>query len=159
MQGQVVGINTLKLMDEYEGIGFAIPMTNAVEIINMLIQDGEVVSRPDNDYVTVSAYLNITVSEINDQTIALYRLPEDVPEGVLVVNIGSRTAAIYRAGVEVYDIITEFNGQAITNNTSLKEALAACKAGDEATIKVYRISRDGSSGSELTFTFKLDAAQ
>ncbi len=93
----------------------------------MLIQDGEVVSRPDNDYVTVSAYLNITVSEINDQTIALYRLPEDVPEGVLVVNIGSRTAAIYRAGVEVYDIITEFNGQAITNNTSLKEALAACK--------------------------------
>ena len=159
MQGQVVGINTLKLMDEYEGIGFAIPMTNAVEIINMLIQDGEVVSRPDNDYVTVSAYLNITVSEINDQTIALYRLPEDVPEGVLVVNIGSRTAAIYRAGVEVYDIITEFNGQAITNNTSLKEALAACKAGDEATIKVYRISRDGSSGSELTFTFRLDAAQ
>lgn len=146
-------------MDEYEGIGFAIPMTNAVEIINMLIQDGEVVSRPDNDYVTVSAYLNITVSEINDQTIALYRLPEDVPEGVLVVNIGSRTAAIYRAGVEVYDIITEFNGQAITNNTSLKEALAACKAGDEATIKVYRISRDGSSGSELTFTFRLDAAQ
>lgn len=27
MQGQVVGINTLKLMDEYEGIGFAIPVT------------------------------------------------------------------------------------------------------------------------------------
>ncbi len=159
MQGQVVGINTLKLMDKYEGIGFAIPMTNAVEIINMLIQDGEVINRPDNDYVTVSAFLNITVSEINDQTIALYRLPEDVPEGVLVVNIGSRTAAIYRAGVEVYDIITEFNGQAITSNESLKTALAACQAGDEATIKVYRISRDGSTGTELTFTFKLDAAQ
>lgn len=159
MQGQVVGINTLKLKDEYEGIGFAIPMSNAVEIINMLIQDGEVINRPDNDYVTVSAFLNITVSEINDQTIALYRLPEDVPEGVLVVNIGSRTAAIYRAGVEVYDIITEFNGQAITSNESLKTALAACQAGDEATIKVYRISRDGSTGTELTFTFKLDAAQ
>lgn len=128
MQGQVVGINTLKLKDEYEGIGFAIPMSNAVEIINMLIQDGEVINRPDNDYVTVSAFLNITVSEINDQTIALYRLPEDVPEGVLVVNIGSRTAAIYRAGVEVYDIITEFNGQAITSNESLKTALAACQA-------------------------------
>lgn len=109
--------------------------------------------------MTVSAYLNIPFPKSTTRPSALYRLPEDVPEGVLVVNIGSRTAAIYRAGVEVYDIITEFNGQAITNNTSLKEALAACKAGDEATIKVYRISRDGSSGSELTFTFRLDAAQ
>lgn len=142
------------------GIGFAIPMTNAVEIINMLIQDGEVVSRPDNDYVTVSAYLNITVSEINDQTIALYRLPEDVPEGVLVVNIGSRTAAIYRSPAWRCTTSSPSSTDRRSPTTPRsRKRWPACKAGDEATIKVYRISRDGSSGSELTFTFRLDAAQ
>ena len=159
MQGQVVGINTLKLMDEYEGIGFAIPMTNAVDIINMLIQDGEVVNRPDNDYVSVSAFLNITVSTVNDQIIDYYRLPQDVPQGALILSIGSRDAAIYKAGAEIYDIITEFNGNAITSIQDLQSVLAECKAGDTAEMTIYRISRDGTGGTEIKLSFILDAAE
>ncbi len=159
MQGQVVGINTLKLMDEYEGIGFAIPMTNAVDIINMLIRDGEVVNRPDNDYVSVSAFLNITVSTVNDQIIDYYRLPQDVPQGALILSIGSRDAAIYKAGAEIYDIITEFNGNAITSIQDLQSVLAECKAGDTAEMTIYRISRDGTGGTEIKLSFILDAAE
>ena len=134
-------------------------MTNAVDIVNMLIRDGEVVNRPDNDYVSVSAFLNITVSTVNDQIIDYYRLPQDVPQGALILSIGSRDAAIYKAGAEIYDIITEFNGNAITSIQDLQSVLAECKAGDTAEMTIYRISRDGTGGTEIKLSFILDAAE
>ena len=66
MAGQILGINTLKLMNEYEGLGFAIPMKNAVTIINTLIEYGVVDDRPDDDFVTASPKLNVTVMNVPD---------------------------------------------------------------------------------------------
>ena len=47
-RGQVIGINTLKLTDEYEGIGFAIPINGAISIMNQLIADGTVTDRSES---------------------------------------------------------------------------------------------------------------
>ena len=88
-----------------------------------------------------------------------YRLPQDVPQGALILSIGSRDAAIYKAGAEIYDIITEFNGNAITSIQDLQSVLAECKAGDTAEMTIYRISRDGTGGTEIKLSFILDAAE
>lgn len=155
MYGQVVGINTLKLVNNYDNIGFSIPITNAIPIINDILDDG-VVSDETNDFVVAPAKLNITVTNINDAVKKSYYLPENVPEGVLITAM-ARGTAIYKAGVDPYDIITEFNGTAITSIDDLSKVLSDTSAGKSASIKVFRPSRNG-TGEYLEFTFTLDAA-
>lgn len=158
MYGQVVGINTLKLMDEYEGLGFAIPMSYAVVVINNLIDYGEV--RDETGLVKATAKLNIkvctypTTDEFIKET---YELPDNVPEGILVIEV-SRNTAIYKAGLEVYDIITEFNGVRIKTYSDLSAQLAKYAAGDQVTLKIYRINRKG-TGTYHEITFKLESAK
>ncbi len=157
MYGQVIGINTLKLMDEFEGLGFAIPMSYAVTVINNLIDYGEV--RDDTGLVKATAKLNVTVCTYpttDSYTKETYDLPYDVPEGVLVIET-NRNSSIYKAGLEIYDIITKFNGVEIKIYDDLAKELAKYSAGDQVTIKVYRIDRQG-GGEYHELTFKLDAA-
>ena len=153
MAGQVIGINSLKLSN-YEGIGFAIPISSALNIINELIEYGEVRDY-DSEFVTATPKLNITVQSVSNAR-TQYGLPESAPEGCFVVAV-SRSSAIYKAGLDLYDIITEFNGTTIENNDQLTEALAKCGAGQKVTCKVYRMNRDG-SGKTVEITFVLEAA-
>ena len=60
--------------------------------------------------------------------------------------------AIYEAGLEIYDIITEFNGVVLEDRDDLAAELAKCSAGQQVTIKVYH------RGEYKTLTFKLDKA-
>ncbi|MDD4125986.1 MAG: trypsin-like peptidase domain-containing protein [Eubacteriales bacterium] len=155
MHGQVIGINTLKLMDEFEGLGFAIPMSYAVIVINNLIDYGEV--RDDSGLVKAAAKLNVTVFTYptsDSYTREKYDLPDSIPEGVLVIEI-SRNTAIYKAGLEIYDIITEFNGTVIKSYSDLTTELAKYSAGKQVTLKVYRMNRWG-DGDYVDITFKLD---
>lgn len=153
MAGQVIGINSLKLSN-FEGIGFAIPISNALKIVNELIQYGEVKDY-DGDLVTATPKLNITVANVDDAR-TQYGIPENAPDGCVVLQL-TRNSAIYKAGLELYDIIVEFNGEKIDDKDDLSEALGKCKAGQSVKMKVYRISRDG-SGREYELTFKLEAA-
>jgi len=57
----------------------------------------------------------------------------------------------------VYDIITEFNGVSIKSYSDLAAELTKYTAGEEVTIKIYRINRQG-DGEYIDLTFKLDAA-
>ena len=74
-----------------------------------------------------------------------------------MLSLFRRSSAIYKAGLDLYDIITEFNGTTIENNDQLTEALAKCGAGQKVTCKVYRMNRDG-SGKTVEITFVLEAA-
>ncbi len=146
MYGQVVGINTLKLSDKYEGVGFSIPMSGAIDIINSLIAGED----PDISAVTTSAaYLGITAETITESTSSHY----GVPKGVLVYQIESNGSA-YKAGLRRGDIIVAFDGTDITSSSELTALLGKKKAGDEVTIKVYR---DSNSSEYHEFTFILDA--
>ncbi len=159
MAGQIVGINTLKLMNEYEGLGFAIPINNAVTIINTLIEFGEVNERPDNDFVTASPRLNITVMSIED-AVNYYKMnfSFELPSGAFVTEV-ARNSAIYRAGLEIYDIITEFNGVEITTKETLTSELANYRAGQSVSVKVFRINRNGDGGEYHELSFRLDTAE
>ncbi len=156
MAGQVIGITTLKLMDEYEGLGFAIPINSAVTIANIILTHGEVIERPDDDIVTVTPKLNITIINSEYAVEAGY-FTSTPPEGVMVVEI-SRRSAIYQAGLELYDVIYDFNGKSITSKEDLASELKKYSAGQTVTIKVYRSDRRGENWQSYDITFKLESA-
>lgn len=154
INGQVIGINTLKLMDEYEGIGFSIPITDAIQVFETLVKYGELPDYGDTDFVKTAPKLHITVMSVSDarNSVEYGRyISKDAPDGVYVTQVTPGTA-IYEAGLEVYDIITEFNGVDLEGSDDLAAELAKCSAGDTVTIKVYH------RGEYKTLTFKLDKA-
>lgn len=156
MAGNVIGVTSLKLVDEqYEGIGFAIPITGAIDIFKKLISGEDI---GDTVLATASAKIGITAYEL-DYAFEYYRLNPrcDYPEGVLVGEIEYDSAA-YQAGLNACDIITDFNGETITSLDDLTSALEKYKAGDEVTVTVFRFNRNLTSGDSYTVTFKLDAA-
>ena len=159
MAGQVVGINSLKLINEYEGIGFAIPINSAVDILNQLIQYGKVVQDPESEFVTASPRLGVTVYELEAGLDAFRIKPGcEYPAGVLVASVEPNTA-VYAAGLELYDIITEFNGKPVKSLSDLTNALAEHRAGDKVTMTVFAFSRNFSEGEYKTLEFVLDSAE
>ena len=123
-EGKVVGINTLKLGGNgVEGMGFAIPINSAKGVIDQLIEF-HTVKRPA---------LGISGTAITKAISERY----GVPTGVYVESVDEDGAAA-KAGIKVGDIITEFNGKAVSSVTELNRAKNQCKIGDEATIKIYQ---------------------
>ncbi len=157
MAGQVIGINAMKLMQDYEGIGFALPSTEASNIISSIINYGKVIGSVDG-FVTGTAQLGIQGQTVTDQVRSQYSLGDDCPDGVVVVNV-SRGTSVYEAGLSIYDVITEFNGNKVTSIEELKELINDCKVGAKATIKFYRIGRRGETSGYHTIEFKLDSAE
>lgn len=128
--GQVIGINSLKMSASYgeasvEGLGFAIPINDAAEIIASLINDGYVAGRP---------LLGITGTTITEEMADMYHLPQ----GVYVYSVSENSAA----GLQQGDVITAINGTEITTMEELNEQKNLHKAGETVTL---RISRDGES--------------
>lgn len=125
-QGEVIGINTLKLSGSgIEGIGFAIPIDSTKEIYEQLITVGKV-KRP---------YLGISGRDINEETAKKYSLVE----GVYVVSIEEFSSA-EKAGIKTYDIITEIDGKAIKTMDELNEIKNTHNIGDTVKLKIYRDS-------------------
>lgn len=125
-QGHVIGINSAKLVIAgVEGMGFAIPISDAKPIIDQLIQKGYV-SRP---------YLGIAGQVVDE--ITAKRL--GVPEGIIVRQLVAQGPA-HKAGLQEMDIITNVDDVEIKNFNDLTKILEKHKVGDE--IKVV-IDRDG----------------
>ncbi len=151
--GKVIGINTLKLGADYEGIGFSIPINGALPIIAQILEYGEVVDR-DNSFVSGEASIGIRCSDISSSDADYY----GIPLGVLVVQIDKDSSAA-KAGLRRGDIITAYNGKTVTTTVEINTCKSANKAGDEITLTVYRDGGDDSDGTTVDITFKLDTAK
>lgn len=141
-KGQVIGIVSSKISSSYssssasvEGLGFAIPITDAKSIIDDLVSYGYVTGRPQ---------LGITAETIDDTMSRYY----NVPVGVYVRFMDSNGAAA-EAGLQVGDIITGVNGETISTSTELSNELKKYNAGDTIQVNYYR------NGDELTVSVKL----
>ncbi len=130
--GQVIGINSMKISsDTVEGMGFAIPSNDVVEIIAELEANGEVV-RP------VLGISLLDLSQISEQQqSAVLKLPDDVNSGVVVAQVEAGSAA-EQGGLEQYDVIVGFNGEEITDTIELRQAIYSTDVGQEVEIEVYR---------------------
>ena len=142
MNGNVIGITTAKYSGStssgtsIEGIGFAIPINDAMAIVNDLRTYG---------YVTGQAYLGISVQDLDTATAKYYSLPA----GVYVVSVTEGSCSD-QAGLEDGDIITGLGGKTVESYAELAAALKEHKAGETVEVSVYR------AGQTLTLNVTLD---
>ncbi len=140
--GQVVGVVTAKSSEDgTEGLGFAIPIDDAVRIANDIIS-GE----RSLDSETGDAYLGVEVQDVDSMAAQYYGFPEGAY--VRVVNSGS---AAETAGIKVGDIITELDGYEVGSRDELKQELLFHSSGETVDIVVWR------SGEYLTLSITFDA--
>ena len=128
--GQVVGINSMKMgsssygQASVEGLGFAIPIADAKDIIDSLINNGYVTGRPQ------FGITGVTVTEADAQRFNL-------PQGVYVYGVGENSAAA-KAGIRQGDIITAIDGVEISTMEELNEQKNKHKAGETITLSISR---------------------
>ena len=127
-QGELVGIPTLKMTASYttiyEGLGFCIPINTAKDIIEQLIENGEVV-RPR---------LGVTVVAQDGPDEPMRNFP---PAGVRIENVEEGTPAD-EAGLQRYDIITEINGVRVYTNDDLIGQIDQYSEGDTVELTICR---------------------
>ena len=134
-EGQVIGINTLKLQgDGIEGMGFAIPINSTEDITSQLIQYSKV-KRP---------YIGITGMDLDEETAKANNLVE----GIYVKAIDDFSAA-EKAGLKIGDVIIQADGKDIKTMDELNEIKNSHQIGDEMTVKVNR------NGEERDLTITL----
>lgn len=140
--GAVIGINSAKYADEaVEGMGFAIPISTAVPIINDIIES-EQVSEDEQ------GYLGIKGTDVSSEYAEYYNMPQ----GVYVSEVSSDSPA-EGGGMKYGDIIVKFDGKDITTMTGLQEKLSNTKAGSKVKVVVKR--SDNGEYKEKTLTITL----
>ncbi len=139
--GQVIGINSAKIVAEgYEGIGFAIAISEAKPIIDSLIANG---------YVEGRVKIGITYVVIDEFTAALNK----VPQGLQVVGI-EENLPVTESGLELYDIITKIDGKDVTSTEEINDFLKNKSPGGKVELTVYRLD-DNNKGKTLTVSVTL----
>lgn len=126
--GKLIGINSSKIVsEEFEGMGFAIPVNKVVEICNNIIAKKG----------SKEPYVGITISEKYTAEVLEYY---GYPTGAVVLSVASGSPAD-ETGIRKGDIITEFNGVTISEYTVYQKTLAACTPGSTVSVKIYRNGR------------------
>src|SRR3989344_2880592 len=122
--GQVIGVN-VALAQGAENIGFALPINVVKEGLELFEKEGKFPSK---------AYLGVQYQMIPKSTAIM----NDVPEGAYVVDVIVGTPAD-KAGIEVDDIITKFDGNSVKEDDGgLSEAISKKNPGDSVSIEVWR---------------------
>ena len=128
-QGQVVGIVTAKPADSgVDGIGFAIPINDAVAIAKDLVSKG---------YVTGKARLGVVPSKNYNEMYAQYY---GWPMGAYIESVTPGSCA-EKAGIEKGDIITRFDDVEVGSSDELRAAIKRHRAGDTVEIEVYHADK------------------
>ena len=141
-EGQLIGINSI--IESYSGsssgVGFAIPVNYAMQIAEQIIA-GETPAHP---------YLGVSVTSVNPFTARRENL--SVSEGALVAEVNEGTPAA-EAGLQVNDIVTAVDGDAVTSADGLIIALREHAVGDKVTLTVVR----GNDTMDVDVTLGSDA--
>ena len=146
MKGELVGINSAKYADtDVEGMGYAIPITDALPILQSL-QNGEPAS--GHESASNGVRLGITGATVTEINAGYY----DLPQGVYVSEVESGSAAA-NGGVIAGDIITAIGDTPVRTIENLSQALTGYSAGDSAVLKVCREQSGTYTEGELTVTF------
>ena len=137
-KGQLVGINSSKIVsEEFEGMGFAIPSNTVAELCNKIIEKQN----------SPEPYIGISISERYTGEV-LKELGFPVGAVVLSVAEGSPAEA---SGIEKGDIVTEYDGEEITEYTVLEKLMEKSEPDQSVEIKIYR------QGRYYTTTIKVGA--
>lgn len=130
--GQVIGINSSKLVGEgVEGMGFSIPMNSVNAIIDKL-EKGETIERP---------YLGVQLADISNTFSLQYyyniSISKDVTFGAVLSYVEKGKPA-YEAGLEVGDVVVEIDGEKVEDASHFRYILYKHNVGDTIKVKYYR---------------------
>ena len=135
LNGEVVGINTA-IIAHGQGIGFAIPIDMAAQIVAQLKENGEV----------TRGWLGVNIQDLKGDLAEYYGSKQS--EGVLVTDVVPGNPAD-KAGIKAKDIITAVNGEKVQNSRELTAKAATLPVGETTKITVVR------DGKEKTFDVKV----
>jgi serine protease Do len=136
-KGEVIGIVSAKYASTgVEGLGFAIPINDALDIAEQLMTDGHVSGKP---------YMGISVKSVTQQAAEYY----EIVVGAYVITVEKGSCAD-TAGMKVGDIITKLGDYDVTSKEDLLAAKKNFKAGETTSIVVYR------DGESLTLQITFD---
>ncbi|HTL16617.1 MAG TPA: DegQ family serine endoprotease [Patescibacteria group bacterium] len=126
-EGRLIGINTaiLSRSGGNQGIGFAIPVNIARDVMSSLVKEGHV----------TRGYLGVMIQDINPSLEQEFNLKDN--KGALVSDITPKSPA-EKAGFKNGDVILEFNGKKVTDSRHLKLEVARTQPGETVPVKVLR---------------------
>lgn len=124
-KGQVVGVNSA-IDARAQGIGFAIPIDEVKSILPQLEQRGSI----------RKGYLGIGPRDLDDQTVRFLRMDEDY-RGSVIENVQPNGPAD-RAGLKIYDVITEVDGQRVKNAQDLIDIISDKEPTKKIKVKFFR---------------------
>ena len=133
--GEVIGINSAKINSSaVEGMGFAIPISDASDVIQNLMnkETRSKVSDEERGYLGIKGY------DVSEEGAQMYNMPT----GVYVKEVMSGGGA-EKAGLTKGSIITGFEGSSISGMSSLQEQLQYYKPGEEVTLTVQIPDKNG----------------
>ncbi len=145
LAGDVIGITSLKLVDdEVEGMGFAIPIEDAMNYVEYLEQ-GKAIERP---------VVGVQILDLTNRYV-LYRyginVPDNVDSGIYLVEVNSGYPAS-DGGLKAGDIITKIDGNEITSVSEFKYELYKHNIGDTIEVTYYRDGKENKTTLKLNKT-------
>ncbi len=140
LAGEVIGINSQILTSSgfYNGLGFALPSTTAVEIYNQLVMSGRV----------RRGFVGIAPVDLTPQLARLNKLADT--QGALVQEVTNADSPAARAGLQSGDVIIKVNGQKVKDSRDLIRRIGSLAVGTQATIIYVR------NGVQQTALVRLD---
>ena len=146
MSGQLVGINSAKYSDtSVEGMGYAIPVDDVVDIIENLMNRQV---RNEKAAEGERGFLGISGQDVTSEVSQAY----DMPKGVYITSVETGSAA-EQVGLQKGDIITKFDGTSVSALADLKEQLAYYKTGEQ--VEITYSTRENGQYAEKTATVTL----
>lgn len=149
IQGQVIGITSSKISVSrgsgvaVEGMGFAIPANDVVNIISQLEENGTV-SRP------ALGIQMINLSNLSSSDLNRLNIPDDVRNGVVIRSVQENMPA--NGKLQQYDVITKIDDTDILSTSDLQSALYKHKLNDEIKVTYYRNGKEETTSIKLTKT-------
>jgi len=127
IDGELVGINAAIVSQSggFQGIGFAVPINMAKQVMQSLLKNGTV----------VRGYLGVYIQDVNETMAKALNLPE--PSGALVADI-TKDSPGDKAGLQHGDVIIELNGEKVSSSTDLRNAIASMAPDTKVTLKILR---------------------
>jgi Do/DeqQ family serine protease len=137
VKGNLVGVNTAiySQTGTSMGIGYAIPVSIARQVMEQIIEKGSV----------TRGWIGVGVQDINKEVAESFKLP--TAKGVLITQI-ERGSPADKAGVKLGDVLVAVNDKPVGDTTTMLNLVAALRPGEQARVRVARNQEE----TELTVT-------
>lgn len=143
MKGEVIGVNSqiATSTGDYNGVGFALPSNEASNVFQQILKNGKV----------RRGYLGVNLESARPEFAKVYNLPD--AGGAIVTDLRDKLSPAGRAGLQVGDVIVEFDGKKVQDAGDLITRVAA--ASPEATISLVYMREVGPSLERHTTEIRL----